>query len=134
MIEGILWILFTLLCIVVSGLVLLQEGQGGGLGEAFGGAGAQTFGVKAQGVAKVTGYLIAGVVLLSIGITKLRSGDSGVAGLLDDAPAPTAPADGDAGAGAGDAPADGTAPGDTSAPAGSSAPADGAPAPAGDGQ
>jgi preprotein translocase subunit SecG len=112
MIEGILWVLFTLGCIVVSGLVLLQEGKGGGLGEAFGGAGAQTFGVKAQGVAKVTGYMIAGLVLMAIVITKIRSGSSGVEGMLEGAPAGVVPNESSSapvepGAGTDPAPADG---------------------------
>lgn len=75
-IEGILWVLFTLICVIVSGVILLQEGKGGGLGEAFGGAGAQTFGVKAEGIVKFTGYLSAALVLLALLITKIRSGDS----------------------------------------------------------
>jgi len=84
MIEGLLWVVFTLLCLAVSGLVLLQEGKGGGLGDAFGGAGAQTFGVKAQGVAKVTGYMAAGIVVVAIVITKMRSGQSGGEEFFDD--------------------------------------------------
>lgn len=98
MIESILWVLFTLVCILVSALVLLQEGKGGGLGDAFGGAGAQTFGVKAGGVSKVTGYLVASLILMAIAITKIRSGDTGVASLLDQAPVDSAPADPGAGA------------------------------------
>jgi len=93
MIESILWILFTLACLFISGLVLLQEGKGGGLGDAFGGAGAQTFGVKAQGVAKVTGYMIAGMMVLAIVITKMRSTDSGAAALLGSASEQSAPAE-----------------------------------------
>ncbi|MFT7463351.1 MAG: preprotein translocase subunit SecG [Pseudohongiellaceae bacterium] len=82
MIEGILWVVFILVCLVICGLVLLQEGKGGGLGDAFGGAGAQTFGVKAQGVAKVTGYLVASLMVTAIVITKMRTGESSVAGQL----------------------------------------------------
>ncbi|RKY18566.1 MAG: preprotein translocase subunit SecG [Planctomycetota bacterium] len=126
--EGILWVLFTLACVVICGLVLLQEGKGGGLGEAFGGAGAQTFGVKAQGVAKVTGYLIGGLVLTAIVITKMRSGDSGVVGTLDsDPPASTAPIDAET-APAGDADAGAPADAGAGTPAGDAdagAPADG---------
>ena len=75
-IEGILWVLFTVICIIVSGVILLQEGKGGGLGEAFGGAGAQTFGVKAGGIVKFTGYLAGALVLIALVITKIRSTDS----------------------------------------------------------
>ena len=81
-IEGILWVLFTLACILVSGIILLQEGKGGGLGEAFGGVGAQTFGVKAEGIVKFTAYLAAGLVVIALVITKIRSGHSVMAGAV----------------------------------------------------
>jgi len=70
--EAVMWIIFTLVCIVVSGVILLQEGKGGGLGDAFGGAGQQTFGVKAQGIAKFTGLMGGVLVVLALGISKLR--------------------------------------------------------------
>jgi len=73
MIEGILWVLFTLLCIVTCAVILLQDAKSGGLAEAFGGAGAQTFGVKAEGIVKFTGYMAAGLVVLALIITKIRS-------------------------------------------------------------
>lgn len=75
-IEPILWVVFTLGCIAVSGIILIQEGKGGGLGEAFGGAGAQTFGVKAQGIAKVTGYMAGGLVVIALAIALIRSDQS----------------------------------------------------------
>ncbi len=87
MIESILWIVFTLIALIVSGIILLQEGKGGGLGEAFGGAGQQTFGVKAQGIAKFTGYMAAALVVLALVISKMRAADSVFIG----APEPTAP-------------------------------------------
>jgi len=73
MLETLLWILFVAACIVVSFVILLQEGKGGGLGEAFGGAGQQTFGVKAEGINKFTGLVSAIVVVIAILITKIRS-------------------------------------------------------------
>lgn len=73
-----LWVVFTLGCIVVSGIILLQEGKGGGLGDAFGGAGAQTFGVKAQGIAKLTGYLAGGLVLVAVLIAVIESNASSI--------------------------------------------------------
>lgn len=75
-IESILWIIFTLICILVSGVILLQEGKGGGLGEAFGGAGQQTFGVKAQGIAKFTGLMAGLLVVLALTISVIRSDTS----------------------------------------------------------
>ncbi len=49
-----LWVLFFGSSIVMSALVLLQQGSGGGLAEAFGGTGAETFGVRAGGAIKAT--------------------------------------------------------------------------------
>ena len=112
MFEGILWVIFIVACVLVSALILLQEGNGGGLGEAFGGMGQQTFGVKAEGVTKLTAYLAGVVVVLAIVITKLRSGTgASVVDVVTDEslppiPAVTAPETGDAG-GAGDAGSDG---------------------------
>ena len=123
MIEAILWVLFVLACIVVSAVILLQEGKGGGLSEAFGGAGQQTFGVKAEGINKFTGWAAFAVVMLAIAITRARMASSIVAFT----PPPAAP--GDAGASApanpGTAPANtGTAPA-APAPAAPAAPAGG---------
>lgn len=78
MIESILWIFFVLACLLTCGIVLLQEGKGGGLGEAFGGAGQQMVGVKAEGITKLTGYLAVAVVVLAIVITKMRTADSAI--------------------------------------------------------
>jgi len=75
-IESILWILFTLICIILSSVILLQEGKGGGLGEAFGGAGQQTFGVKAQGIAKFTGYMAVALIVIALVISKMRADES----------------------------------------------------------
>ena len=116
--EAILWILFVLACVLVSTVILLQEGKGGGLSEAFGGVGQQTFGVKAEGINKFTGWVSFIVVVLAIVITRVRSAESVVPFVTSPAPAQQAPAD------AGAAPAD-SAP---AAPAGEQP----APAPAGD--
>jgi len=48
------WVLFFLSSILLTVVILLQESKGGGLSEAFGGAGAETFGVKTGGVNKFT--------------------------------------------------------------------------------
>jgi preprotein translocase subunit SecG len=78
MIESVLWIVFVLACIVVSGVILLQEGKGGGLGEAFGGAGQQTFGVKAEGINKFTGWVTAAVIVIAVAITKVREDSTAI--------------------------------------------------------
>ncbi len=85
MLEAILWVLFILACVLVGVVILLQEGKGGGLSEAFGGVGQQTFGVKAEGINKFTGWVSLVVVVLAIVITKVRSGDT-VVELADSAP------------------------------------------------
>ena len=48
------WVLFFLSSILLTVVILLQESKGGGLADAFGGAGAETFGVKTGGVNKFT--------------------------------------------------------------------------------
>jgi protein translocase SecG subunit len=54
------WVLFFLSAILLTVIVLLQESKGGGLAEAFGGVGAETFGVKSGGINRFT-FLLAGV-------------------------------------------------------------------------
>jgi protein translocase SecG subunit len=48
------WALFFISSVLLIIVVLLQESKGGGLSEAFGGVGAETFGVKAGGINKFT--------------------------------------------------------------------------------
>ena len=49
-----LYILFVLSAIVLVTVILIQEGKGGGFGDALGAAGQQTFGVKASGIHRFT--------------------------------------------------------------------------------
>ena len=56
-------LLFVFCAILVCVVVLIQEGKGGGLGGAFGGAGQQTFGVGTRGITRFT----AGVVIVMLG-------------------------------------------------------------------
>lgn len=51
--------LFFLSALLLTVIVLLQEGKGGGLASALGGQGAETFGVSSGGVNKVTLFLAA---------------------------------------------------------------------------
>lgn len=53
------WVLFFLSAVLLTTLVLLQEAKGGGLAEAFGGTGAETFGVKSGGINRATFVLAA---------------------------------------------------------------------------
>lgn len=71
-IRGAVMVLFVLSALLVTIVVLLQEGKGGGLAGAFGGAGAETFGVKAGTVNKFTAWLAAaflGLALLHAGLS-----------------------------------------------------------------
>ena len=61
-VKLLLWLAFFLSAILLSVIVLLQESKGGGLAEAFGGIGAETFGVKSGGINRVT-FTLAGVFL-----------------------------------------------------------------------
>lgn len=113
-----LYILFVLAAIVLITVILLQEGKGGGFGEAFGGAGQQTFGVGASGINKFTA-ITAGVFLgaaLTIHVLNRMGAESSVVGAgsvleaLPDAGAGAgtgagAPAGGGTGSGSGGAPA-----------------------------
>lgn len=54
------WVLFFVSAVLLSVVVLLQEPKGGGLAEAFGGVGAETFGVKSGGINRFT-FLLAGI-------------------------------------------------------------------------
>ncbi len=51
-----LYIIFVISAIVLIVVILLQEGKGGGFGQALGDHGAQTFGVGAKGINTFTGY------------------------------------------------------------------------------
>ena len=71
MLSGILWFIFIAAALLLSLTILIQEGKGGGLGEAFGGMGQETFGAGNAGVNKVTASLAAAFLLSSILIVKL---------------------------------------------------------------
>ena len=96
MITAILYILFFLAAVLLIFIILLQEGKGGGIADAFGGAGAQTFGVRAGGVNRVTMVLFAIFVLTALALN-LVGGDSLSGSVLEDAlidqPAATPPLD-----------------------------------------
>lgn len=70
MVVYLLWFVFIVCALFLILLILIQEGKGGGLAEAFGGQGAETFGVKATGVNKVTAGLAAALFISAILINK----------------------------------------------------------------
>src|SRR6185503_11177583 len=63
MLSVFLYIVFVVLAIVLIVVILLQEGRGGGFGQALGEHGQQTFGVGAQGINRFT-FTVAAVFLL----------------------------------------------------------------------
>ena len=87
------YILFVLSAIVLIVVILLQEGKGGGFGQALGEHGQQTFGVGAKGSNTFTGY-VAAVFLGSALLLHFlnRTADSG--SLLDESPGLEQPAGG----------------------------------------
>jgi protein translocase SecG subunit len=62
--QTLLYIVFALSSIVLITVILLQEGKGGGFGDALGTAGQQAFGVQTKGIQTFTG-IVAGVFMLS---------------------------------------------------------------------
>jgi preprotein translocase subunit SecG len=79
-IRGAVMVLFFVSAVLVILVVLAQEGKGGGLAGAFGGAGAETFGVKAGTVNKFTAWLAAaflGLALLHAGLGSFTAEDKG---------------------------------------------------------
>ena len=59
-----LWIVFFASAVLLMVVILLQEPKGGGLAEAFGGMGAETFGVKSGGINRFT-FTVAGIWIAS---------------------------------------------------------------------
>jgi preprotein translocase subunit SecG len=83
---GFLYVIFVIACILLIVVILLQEGKGGGLGEAFGGIGGETFGHKAGGVNKFTSVLAAVVMVSAIVIHTLGASGGGSAGSFVEKP------------------------------------------------
>jgi preprotein translocase subunit SecG len=95
-----LWILFVISALLLCLLILIQEGKGGGLAEAFGGQGAETFGVKATGVNYFTAGLAGLLFVTAILINKCGYQTGGVrfdSGASTPASTDTAPEGGAAG-------------------------------------
>lgn len=64
MLSTFLYIVFVLAAIVLIVVILLQEGRGGGFGQALGEHGQQTFGVAAKGIHRFT-FTVAAIFLVS---------------------------------------------------------------------
>ncbi len=68
LVVTLLYIVFIVSAIVLCIVVLLQEGRGGGLTDALGSAGQQTFGVAASGIHKFTGWTGAVFIVSALAI------------------------------------------------------------------
>lgn len=79
-----LYLVFVFSAIVLIVVILLQEGRGGGFGQALGEGGQQTFGVGAKGINTFTGYT-AVVFLASAIIIHVLTLKVGGSTALDDA-------------------------------------------------
>jgi preprotein translocase subunit SecG len=60
--KGALTVVFITVSILLTAIILMQEGKGGGLGSAFGGAGGEAFGHGAGGINRFTA-VVAGIFL-----------------------------------------------------------------------
>lgn len=76
------YILFVLAAIVLIVVILLQEGRGGGFGEALGSSGRETFGVGSRGINTFTA-VTAGVFLGSALLIHILNRESATSTVLD---------------------------------------------------
>ncbi len=67
-IKTILHVLFVLVSVILVAIVLMQEGKGGGLGSAFGGAGGEAFGHGVGGINRFTAIVAGVFMLLALGM------------------------------------------------------------------
>ncbi len=75
MLQTLLSIIHVTVCLFLILVVLLQQGRGGGMGSAFGGATAQVFGGRGAGnfLTRLTGICAAIFMLTSIGLAYISS-------------------------------------------------------------
>jgi preprotein translocase subunit SecG len=77
MLVPLLYIVFVLAALVLIVVILLQEGRGGGFGQALGEHAQQTFGVGAQGIHKFTMGVALVFLTVAVVLTRIHLGDSG---------------------------------------------------------
>jgi preprotein translocase subunit SecG len=88
--STLLYIVFVIAAIVLIVVILLQEGRGGGFGQALGEHGQQTFGVGAKGINRFTMY-VAAVFLGSAVFLHYLNRSEGGGSVLDSAVTPADP-------------------------------------------
>jgi len=69
LLTALLYLLLVGSAVPLGAIILLQESKGGGLADAFGGLGAETFGVKAAGIHKATAIMAAIFLVSAVLIT-----------------------------------------------------------------
>ena len=69
----ILWVVFVLVSLLLIAIVLMQEGKGGGLGSAFGGAGGDAFGHGVGSINKFTSGLAIVFMLTALVLAMLET-------------------------------------------------------------
>ncbi|MHC4135646.1 MAG: preprotein translocase subunit SecG [Planctomycetota bacterium] len=77
--KGVLMFVFVATALLLILVILLQEPKGGGLSAAFGGAGAETFGVQTGGVNRFTAYVAATFMVAAVLYAALRDESTDVA-------------------------------------------------------
>jgi preprotein translocase subunit SecG len=77
--KGVLMFVFVATALLLVLVILLQEPKGGGLSAAFGGAGAETFGVQTGGVNRFTAYVATIFMAAAVLYAALRDGSTDVA-------------------------------------------------------
>lgn len=63
-------VVFVIVCLMLIAVVLIQEGKGGGFGNAFGGMGGEVFGHGATGVNKLTSWLAGIMIVIAMVLAK----------------------------------------------------------------
>jgi len=76
-VKSLILFLFFVCALLLILIILLQEPKGGGLAAAFGGAGAETFGVQSGGVNKFTATLATAFMALAILYAAIRPAGMG---------------------------------------------------------
>lgn len=82
MLETLLYIVFVLAALILVVVILLQEGRGGGFGQALGEHAQQTFGVGAQGIHKFTMGVAIVFLAVAVFLTRKNVGE-GSGSVLD---------------------------------------------------
>ena len=85
--------LYVLVCLVLSLVILLQQGRGGDIASAFGGSSSQAaFGARAGATLLTKATSVAAVLFMLFALALSIVGQRGGGSLLSDAPAPPVPA------------------------------------------